>query len=415
MDGLPGISAGAIAMYLAPFLLAGILVVFRRVQVAYALLISATLFLPFVQREPAPWDVAAAAWIALLVIELPRRAFRFQSHYLMLLLAFVFLHVLLGLYWAGNSAGLFRYATITVFLAACSLGFQVASDNIHRALGVLRVFVVAAAATATAGSLMFLAGETGPDGRARGFFKDPNVYGAFLAAGLLVVIARRFVLRERHGTDYPLCVLLCVGILFSFSRGALINLGVGLAPIFIACRRSIRRGVFAAAAIGLVMLATASTAGVSGFAMQRLTSRDSISEEFRVVALQEGWQLFVENPLGIGPGQFQQREFVVKPAVGVAGLGAHNTLLRVATELGVAGLLLWICLTLFTLRCCWRNRYHPVDEVRFLAVACAAVLAGMTAQGFVLDTLHWRHLWMFMGLAAGVDLLARRTALPDDV
>lgn len=414
MSGPHGISAGAIAMYLAPFLLAAILVVFRRMQVAYALLISLTLFLPFVQHEPAPWDVAVAVWIVLLVVELRRRALRFQSQYLMLLLAFVFLHVLLGLYWAGNSAGLFRYATITVFLAASSLGFQVVTDNIERALVALRVFVVAAAVAATTGSFLYLAGDVGPDGRARGFFKDPNVYGAFLAAGLLIVVARWFVLRQIRRTDYPLCGLLCVGILFSFSRGALINLGAGLLPIFLACRRSIRRGVVAAATIGLVMLATASIAGVSGFAMQRFTSRGTVSEEFRVVAMQEGWQLFVENPLGIGPGQFQQREFVVKPAVGVAGLGAHNTLLRVATELGVAGLLLWTCLTFFTLRCCWRNRHHPVDEVRFLAIACAAILAGMTAQGFVLDTLHWRHLWMFMGLAAGVDLLARRTTLPDD-
>lgn len=407
-----GLSAGVFAMYLAPFLLAGVLVVLRRMGIAYALLLSLTFFLSFVQHEPAPWDVAAAAWIVLLVLQLPKRTFCIQSQYLMLWLGFVLLHVLLGVYWAGSSAGLFRYAAITVFLGVCSLGFQIATDTISRALVLPRVFVMTAAVMAVIGSAWYLIGDLGPDARAQGYFKDPNVYGGFLAGALLVVIARRLILKESDGKDYPLCALLCVGILFAFSRGALLNLAAGLVAILVAHRRSVRRGIFIAAWIAVMMMATASFAGVTGFAIERLTSRETISEQFRLVALQGGWQLFVENPLGIGPGQFHQREFVVKPAGGVEGLGAHNTLLRVATELGLTGLFLWTCLTVLTLRCCWRNRDHPIAELRFLAIACGAVLAGITAQGFVLDTLHWRHLWMFMGLAVGVDLLARRAALP---
>ena len=409
MGAWNGVSVGTVAIYGAPFLLAGVLVVLRKMRLAYALLLSLTLFLGFVQIEPAPWDTAAAVWILLLVLQLPERTFRIQSQYLLLWVAFVLLHVLLGVYWMGNSTGLAVYAGITVFLGVCSLGFQVVTENVGRTLTLLRVFVVGAALSAAIGSFRFLAGDVGPDGRAWGFFKDPNVSGAFMAAALLIVVARRLMLEESRSADCAVGALLCVGILFSFSRGALINLVSGLLVIFALCRRFMRRGILVGGAIVLVMVATASVAGVADFAMQRLSSTDTTSEQFRLVALQKGWEVFVENPMGIGPGQFHQTEFVIKPRFGIKGLGTHNTLLRAATELGIVGLVLWICLTVFALRCCWRNRHHPVAEVRFLAIACTAVLVGIAAQGFVLDTLHWRHLWMFMGLAVGVDMMAART------
>ena len=114
-------------------------------------------------------------------------------------------------------------------------------------------------------------------GRARALFQDPNVFGPFLIPALLIVceeILRPRLLSARLPTKALIAAILALGVLFSYSRGAWLNLAVAL--IVMGVVFALRRGG-AQRALGL--LAIAGTAAVVVAATVVLTgSGDFLAE-----------------------------------------------------------------------------------------------------------------------------------------
>src|SRR5215211_7383467 len=79
--------------------------------------------------------------------------------------------------------------------------------------------------------------------RAQGLFKDPNVFGPFLVPAALVLmeelVAPR-LLRLRFLPKLALLSIVTLGVLFSFSRAAWLNLAVGVVVLFAVL--ALRRG-----------------------------------------------------------------------------------------------------------------------------------------------------------------------------
>jgi O-antigen ligase len=240
--------------------------------------------------------------------------------------------------------------------------------------------------------------------RAQGLFKDPNVFGPFLVPAALLLLEETVaprLLRWRPTTKLVVLSVLTVGIVFSFSRAAWLNLAVG--TLVLLAVLALRRGggrramtllvvtLVAGAALFGVVAATSSL----GFLTERAAFQDYDVQRFGAQA--SGLEIAAEHPLGIGPGQFER----------ISELSAHSTYVRALAEEGVLGALVVLGLMLLTLGFAARNVALGVDTYGIGSAALLAAWCGLLANSSFVDTLHWRHLWLVAALIwAGTALRA---------
>ncbi|MDE2017861.1 MAG: hypothetical protein KGI57_09155, partial [Hyphomicrobiales bacterium] len=178
----------------------------------------------FVFVEPSPYEAAFVVAVAAFA------AFGLKVHR-----GLAPFGAMLGLYVAGGFVSLVgwtgsgdsvRFVAITAYVAATSLFWAAAvvEDAERRLAIVRRAYVAAAVVTGIAGILGFF-GVAGLGhlftiyGRAKGFFKDTNVFGPFIVPALVWKaqdIARGRV-RARDAFVLP---VLAFALFLSFSRGA---------------------------------------------------------------------------------------------------------------------------------------------------------------------------------------------------
>ena len=161
--------------------------------------------------------------------------------------------------------------------------------------------------------------------------------------------------------------------------------------LVIALRRGGSRRAFMMLVVILVGLAgtfwAVYSSGSLGFLEERARFQSYDSERFGAQAL--GLRLAEENPIGIGPGQFEL----------VAPLSAHSTYVRALAEEGVLGAGRRCSgVMLGTLLLAAPQRRARARHVRDRLGPLLAAWCGMLVNSFVIDTLHWRHLWLLAGL-----------------
>ena len=227
---------------------------------------------------------------------------------------------------------------------------------------------------------------------------------AFLVPAVLILMEETVaprLLRFRLSTKLLLLSVLTVGVVFSFSRAAWLNLAVGMLVLLVVL--ALRRGggrramtmlvvsLVAGAALFGVVAATSS----ASFLTERAGLQDYDVQRFGTQAT--GLEIAATHPLGIGPGQFEA----------VSELSAHSTYVRALAEEGVVGALLIFALMLLTLGFAARNVALGVDTYGIGSAALLAAWCGLLVNSSFVDTLHWRHLWLVAALIwAGTALRA---------
>jgi hypothetical protein len=349
--------------------------------------------------EPAPSDavffvviVVSAATGALHLRGAPRPA-------VAILVAFGALNVISAMQVADpQRAALFF--SITAYLAVFAVWLPGYVVTRARARLILRAYVVAAVTSALLGVVALLAPIPGAElltesSRARALFQDPNVFGPFLIPALLMVleeIAHPRLLRAGVVTKASLVAILGMGVLFSYSRGAWLNLGVGLVvmvAVFALRRGGARKALaFAGVALcaGAIVAGIVVATGSGDFLAERARPQAYDTERFS--GQRAGLQPAEEYPLGAGPGQFES----------IAGISAHSTYARVAGEQGFLGLAALVALVGYTLLAAARNAAAGRSTYGIGSAALLGAWCGMLANSAVVDTLHWRHLWLVAGL-----------------
>ncbi|MFI5038030.1 MAG: O-antigen ligase family protein, partial [Solirubrobacterales bacterium] len=235
--------------------------------------------------------------------------------------------------------------------------------------------------------------------RASGFFKDPNVFGPFLIPIALILLEQRIaprsprLLRMRGSTSWLCLLALTLGILLSYSRAAWLNFVLALLIMLAASamrRRGARRALRALSALLLIGGATAvilSATGSIGFLEHRAQLHQSY-DNGRFAAQSLGWELGWTHPVGIGPGQFES----------YSPVAAQSTFVRVFSEQGPVALLLWVALLLVTLVLALRNVVVGRDTYGIGSAALLGAWCGLILNSVVVDTLHWRHMWVVAAL-----------------
>lgn len=379
----------------------GALVVLAIALVDYRWAVGLGIFLLFyVKKEPAPSDavflvVMLFAWVTgrLSGGRTPRVAAWLIGAYLML--------NVISMAEVVDTSRAVQFAFTTFYLAAFALWLASWVDRDRRARTVARAYVAAAVLSGVLGTAAYVGGpgrgtllEYGGT-RAVGLYKDPNVYGAFLVPAALIVLDELFapkLLRGRRSTKIVMFLLLTLGVVFSFSRAAWLNLALGIVTmiaVFALRRGGARRAVAlltsVAVAVALVVVALAAT-GSLHFLQKRAQLQSYDTQRFG--AQEEGLRLVAQHPFGIGPGQFE----LYSP------LSAHSTYVRALAEIGVLGLVTILGIVLATLLLGARNAALGRETYGIGSAPLLGAWAGLVLSGFVIDTLHWRHMWLVAAL-----------------
>jgi O-antigen ligase len=352
-----------------------------------------------VRIEPAPADLILFVVIAVAMVTGRFDLRRVPLIVTVLLGVFLALNMLASVELIDVGRGVLFF-TITLYLAVFALWLTGYVRSAYTARVVLRAYVAAAVLSAAVAMLaLFVAFPghqifvSGP--RAQGLFKDPNVLGPFLVPAALLLLEETVaprLLRSRLLTKLALLSIVTVGVLFSFSRAAWLNLVVGGFVMF--CVLALRRGggrralTFVVGVISAAAVLFAALAVTSSFAFLSERARFQAYDVQRFGAQLSGIELAAKYPLGIGPGQFER----------VSPISAHSTYVRALSEEGVLGLLVVLTLLLLTLGFAGRNAVLGRDTYGIGSAALLAAWCGLLANSVFIDTLHWRHLWLLAAL-----------------
>jgi O-antigen ligase len=364
-----------------------------------------------VRFEPAPADAVLALAILVGAIDGRFQLRRVPSLVLALLAALVALNLIsaVGAVSAGTAAG---FLGITLYVAIFGVWLAGYVDRRSRARLVLSGYLVAALLSAALGVLATVAPIPGRSAflfnhaRAEGLFKDPNVFGPFLVLPLLILLEETVtprLLGWHRALKLAGVVLLALGVLFSYSRGAWLNLGVALIvmlAVLLLRPRSTRTNIRLFALLVVVTavgLGVVAATGSGSFLAERAHAQRYDLGRFS--AQEAGIRLGEQHPFGVGPGQFD----VLEP------LAAHSLYVRAFAEQGPAGLFVLVALLLATLGLAVRNAAHGRDTYGIGSAALLGALCGLLLNSVVIDTLHWRHLWL---IAALIWAGASRSAYP---
>jgi hypothetical protein len=352
-----------------------------------------------VRIEPAPADLILFVVIAVALVTGRFDLRRVPLVVTVLLGVFLALNMLASVELVDVGRGV-MFFTITLYLVVFSLWVTGYVRSASTARVVLRAYIAAAVVSAGVAVLALFVVFPGhgvfvQGPRAQGLFKDPNVFGPFLVPAALLLLEETVaprLLRARLATKLALLSILTVGILFSFSRAAWLNLVVGAFVMF--CVLALRRGggrramTFLVATVSATAVLFAALAVTSSFAFLGERARFQAYDVQRFGAQLSGIELAAEYPLGIGPGQFEQ----------ISPISAHSTYVRALSEEGVLGLLVLLTLLLLTLGFAGRNAVLGRDTYGIGSAALLAAWCGLLANSVFIDTLHWRHFWLLAAL-----------------
>ena len=291
-----------------------------------------------------------------------------------------------------------RYFTITLYLAVLSIWFTGYLNSTRRARLVVGAYIIGAVVVAVPSTLaLFLPIPFGDqlltiDGlRAEGLFKDPNVYGPFLVPPALFLLEELLSAAPAalwhlykgahvHRARARRAVLLLARGLGQH-RGGDRGDARGAGPPAGGSRRA--TAVFASLTVAAALaIGVIAVTGSLGFLQERAAFQTYDLQRFG--AQRTGIALAERYPFGIGPGQFE----VFSP------VSTHSTYVRVLAEQGVLGLVTVLALILFTLVLASRNAILGRDAYGIGSAALLGIWVGIVVNSFVVDTLHWRHVWV---------------------
>ena len=243
--------------------------------------------------------------------------------------------------------------------------------------------------------------------RASGPFKDPNVFGPFLVAPFLYAL--HLVLHRPWFRSFiPLAAVavLALAVLLSYSRGAWINLFAALviysSLAFITAvsdRQREKIALLVAGGIGIVAVLTVLVSQndkISNFLQDRaqLAQTYDVGPAGRFGGQEKAVGLILDNPMGIGAGQFtiyHHHEEV------------HNVFLSIFLNNGWLGGLMYWLMTGLTIVIGARGVMFASPARPLFLVAYAAFVA-TALEGIVIDTDHWRSFYILMALVWGTAL-----------
>lgn len=368
----------------------------------------------FVMSEPAPYELLMVVQVAVWFL-LGLKISRAVAPLLAFLLTFNVGGILSLTVMKDLGTGP-MYLAVSTFLALTSVFYAAIIEDRHQRLRLIfQAWVAAAIITALLGILGYFHAFPGAEAftlydRAKGAFQDPNVFGPFLIAPALYLM---------HGlltgklSAAPLRVfgllIISLGVFLSFSRAAwALFLISAVALVFILLLKE-RTGAFRLKILLLSLAAVAVLVVAVVVALQfeqvrnLFLDRTTLVKDYdgghlgRFARHRIGFLMMMENPLGIGPMVFSE----------IFPEDEHNIWLKSLTTYGWLGFLSYIAMMAWTLTIGFRFLLRDRPWQPYLMIAWI-VIVGHVIIGNVIDTDHWRHFYLLLGIVWGCGALEWR-------
>jgi O-antigen ligase len=365
--------------------------------------------------EPAPPDVLFIGVFAGLVASGWFWHPRADRILVLLGIAFLILNIF-SLYFARDHLASGLYLAITGYIFCITFSAMILIG--FRGVGLARIFFWLWTAGACISAVLAIGGYYGilpfSDtftlyGRGKALFKDPNVFGPYLSLPVLFLWTRlRTVgfLSVKSLIVLGLMGLLILGIVYSFSRGAM--LCTALAGFFYMLTQVVRRRAVTNKMMSYLVLGmlgsliffggylSLSETKTAEFLRDRLQAQEYDQSRFGVQ--KNAILAAVENPWGIGPGE----------TFDYFNYATHNTYVMVFLVNGALGLAVYL---LFLGRCLFGGlralRYARDPQLVEILRICFAVFMATSIISLVIDSLHWRHYFLLAGIMAGCGIRVR--------
>lgn len=263
-------------------------------------------------------------------------------------------------------------------------------------------------------------------GRVQGGFEDPNLAGFYLVVTLFVMWASPRPRRTWMKLIWSVPFLLAIQSTESITALAAVVGGglVALTIAFVSRREAAVAVSLALFAIGMIVVASLpSDFGQRPVgAIDRLGHTPVFSESLgrsnrsftqRATRWQEGLRFFGAGVIiGIGPSATDDALFAAGAPLGGE---LHNDYVAGFLERGVAGGI--GVLSLFVVAGVWAVRVGTDKSLRGSGWRPAAFVGGMVTillSAMTLETLHFRHIWVFFALLMGLALRRAPAPLPEE-
>jgi len=199
--------------------------------------------------------------------------------------------------------------------------------------------------------------------------------------------------------EFLLSVALCYGVYLTHSRGGTLGLLVVLLCIF--ARRLGRWRALLLVGILAVTFLAVDIGGGRSFSAQEESAAD------RLDAWSAGLEMLKSQPLfGVGYRQFEEHH----------SRTAHNSFVLCFAETGLVGYFLWLSLLGVTLLQLQKLKHFPESVpasagIRRQASILQTALIGFMVAAFFLSRTYIPFLYLLIGLAAALVLIAKRNAV----
>ncbi len=241
-----------------------------------------------------------------------------------------------------------------------------------------------------------------------GTFFDPNRLAMALVISGMLLLSLWGRLRSSLAKAVvgALIGLQLWAVIVTYSRGAVLGLGVGLLIFILAGRGNRTRSVMVVGAVVLALLSLAPSRFWSR-TETIATYEEDLSAQGRIDAWRTAGNILARRPLtGIGAAAFTSAWATYAPDdAGRHPYVAHNLFLEVAAELGIPTLLGFLALLAACLRGAWlaTRRDSPVRlEARGILAAGAGYLVCQMFAGFALSFF----LFLLLGMATACERIA---------
>ncbi len=218
--------------------------------------------------------------------------------------------------------------------------------------------------------------------RSSGFFADPNVYGAWLAALLPLVLAGWFSTPPNPATAvlWPAAFLAGgVGLLVSFSRGAWLAASAGLGLVVILRKPSwsmnLRRKVLLAVSLVIIVVFLVGPFKYRFFSMAK---PNDMTIAQRALLTKGMWDMAGQTPWsGFGLHTFSQVYPQFRRVGGDYPMYAHNEFLQTFLEGGIISLAGLVGMIAVLLSLLWRLSRREAGHVSWITSACGGTFAAL--------------------------------------
>jgi len=376
----------------------------------------------FVLIEPTPYELSF--FLILPVAIIARVGIHTRVFGLFFLLALFTPFALIGVFQVSlvpqSEALIYTIVTLFLFFTSYFVANYVADAPHKNMKNIMRAWMASALIASLLGTLAYLKLIPGEElftlyGRAKGLFKDPNVFAPFLILPAMFAL-QKILLGHFRKTIWSIIFIgiLFIGVFVSFSRGGwgaflLASILVFAFVFWFEANAKEKIRMMILAFIGglgavILLLGLLSIPAVGDLFSQRnqvVQEYDGGGEMGRFGRQGYAFEIAIENPLGIGPFEFRETRI---------GEAPHNTYANIFHAYGWGGGLIFLILIWLTLK----KGISVITKSslnRTLMIPLIGTFIPLVIEAAIIDIDHWRLFYLIVGLIWGVAASSKITNL----